>query len=36
MTREEEFGFLKDQANMLNGQIEQIEDRIRQLGAVEK
>jgi len=36
MTKEEEFGFLKDQADMIKGQIEQIEDRIRQLGAVEK
>ena len=36
MTKEEEFGFLKDQAGMINGQLEQIEARIRQLEVKEK
>ncbi len=36
MTKEEEFGFLKDQADMIKGQLEQIEARIRQLESVEK
>ncbi len=36
MTKEEEFGFLKDQADTIKGQLEQIEARIRQLESVEK
>ena len=32
MTREQEFDFLKNQAQAMRGQLEQIESRIQQLG----
>ncbi len=33
MTREQEFDFLKNQAQAMKGQLEQIESRIQQLGS---
>ena len=35
MTREEEFGYLKDQAEAIKGQLEQIDSRMRDLEAEE-
>jgi len=33
MTREQELGFLKNQAQAMRGQLEQIEARVQQLGS---
>jgi hypothetical protein len=36
MTKEQELGFLKNQANAIKSQLEQIEARMRELEAKEK